>query len=86
MNIAIKDILVLDDNNEYVVVSMINYDNINYYYLIDMNEPENLMICYKDSEDLVEVRDKELINKLLPLFLEISNDIVNELMKENLSK
>ena len=41
------------------------------------------MFCYEDNGDLVEVNDKELTAKLLPLFLEKSNNIINELMKEN---
>lgn len=83
MNIDIKDILKLDDNNEYVVVGKVSFENKNYYYLIDMEDPDNFMFCYEDNDDLVEVNDKELTAKLLPLFLEKSNDIVNELMKEN---
>lgn len=83
MNIDIKDVITLDDNNEYVVVNKVNYNDKNYYYLIDMEDSENLMFCYEDNGDLVEVKDKELTAKLLPLFLEKSNDIINELMKEN---
>lgn len=83
MNIDVKDTLILDDNNEYVVVSKINYENKNYYYLIDTNEPDNLMICYEDKLELVELNDKELTTRLLPLFLEASKDIINELMNEN---
>ena len=83
MNIDIKDILKLDDNNEYVVVGKVSFENKNYYYLIDMEYPDNFMFCYEDNGDLVEVNDKELTAKLLPLFLEKSNDIINELMKEN---
>ena len=83
MNIDIKDVITLDDNNEYIVVNKVNYNDKNYYYLIDMEDSENLMFCYEDNGDLVEVNDKELTAKLLPLFLEKSNDIINELMKEN---
>ena len=83
MNIDIKDILKLDDNNEYVVVGKVSFENKNYYYLIDMEDSENLMFCYEDNGDLVEVKDKELTAKLLPLFLDKSNDIINVLMKEN---
>ena len=82
MNIDIKDVITLDDNNEYVVVNKVNYNDKNYYYLIDMEDSENLMFCYEDNGDLVEVKDKELTAKLLPLFLEKSNDIINELMRK----
>ena len=70
MIINIKDTLTLDDNNEYVVISKTNYENRNYYYLLDKNNNENFMFCYENNNGLVEVSDKELATKLLPLFLE----------------
>ena len=33
--INIKDTLVLDDDNEYVVVSKANYNDKTYYYIIN---------------------------------------------------
>mgnify|MGYP003298992156 CR=1 FL=1 len=83
MNIDIKDTLKLDDNNEYVVVSKVNYENKYYYYLIDMEDPENLMFCYEDNGDLVELMDKDLTAKLLPLFLEKSNEILSEFINNS---
>ena len=70
MIINIKDTLILDDNNEYVVISKVNYDGKNYYYLLDINNKENFKFCYEDNEELVEIEDKELNTKLLPLFVE----------------
>lgn len=69
MTIGIKDTLVLDDHNEYVVISKINYDNKEYYYLIDINNDENILFCYEDNDELVEVVDKKLVTKMLPSFL-----------------
>ena len=74
MNIDIKDTLTLDDNNEYVVVSKAMYEDIEYYYLIDINNTENIKFCYqKGNDELVELNDKELTTKLLPLFLKKIN-------------
>ena len=61
MTINIKDTLTLDDNNEYVVISKVNYESKNYYYLLD-----------KNNEELVEIEDKKLTTKLLPLFVEVA--------------
>lgn len=68
MTINIKDTLMLDDNNEYVVVSKTFYNDKDYYYLTDKKN-NNIKICYQDADDLVESNDKELNTKLLPLFL-----------------
>ena len=75
--IDIKDILTLDDKNDYVVVSKINYENKTYYYLIDINTNNNLKFCYEDNNELVEIEDKELTTKLLPMFLEVSKKELN---------
>ncbi len=72
----IKDVITLDDNNEYIIASKVNYDGKNYYYLVDVNKPENLMFCYEDNEDLVELKDKKLTTELLPLFYEASKDLL----------
>jgi hypothetical protein len=77
MIINIKDTLTLDDNNEYVVISKINYESKNYYYLLDKNNKENFKFCYEDKEELVEVDDKQLATKLLPLFVEAAKKEIN---------
>ncbi len=77
MTINIKDTLTLDDNNEYVVISKINYENKNYYYLLDKNNEENIKFCYEDNEELVEIEDKNLTTKLLPLFVEAAKKEIN---------
>lgn len=77
MIINIKDTLILDDNNEYVVISKINYENKNYYYLLDRNNLKNVKFCYEDNNELVEIIDKNLITKLLPLFVKASQKEIN---------
>ena len=77
MKIDIKDLLVLDDNNEYVVVSKTIYNNKTYYYLMDINNNENIKFLLENG-DLEEIEDKILITKLLPRFLkEIQKEMDN---------
>ena len=76
MNIDIKDRITLDDDCEYVVVSKVNYENKIYYYIIDINNNTNLKFCYEDKDELVELNDKELTTKLLPLFFDkVKNEL-----------
>lgn len=92
MNIDIRDRITLNDNNEYVVISKIKYHHQIYYYLIDINNNENIIFCYENNTNnsLVESIDQNLNKKLLPLFLDVSKDYVaslnlyelNELSKE----
>ena len=79
--IDIKDTITLSDKNEYVVVSKINYNDKVYYYLIDKNDSGNLMFCYQDNNQMVELTDKDLIVKLLPLFLEASKNELKDIIE-----
>ena len=83
MNIEIKDVVTLDDSNEYVVASKSVYEGKVYYYLVDVNKPENLMFCYEDNNELVESVNKELNTNLLPLFYEASKNMISEVMSDN---
>ena len=76
----IRDVITLNDNNKYVIISKIEYEKNKYYYLVDINNAENLLFCYEDEGDLVKLNDAELIKKILPLFLEASKEIMNELV------
>ena len=74
MNIDIKDVITLDDNQKYVVISKVFYENKNYYYIIGKEMHENIKFVYEDNDELVEFNDQELIKKLLPLFYEKVKD------------
>lgn len=82
MNINIKDILELSDGNEYGVVSKTSYQDKTYYYLVDVVNVENLKFCVEDSNELIEIENKRLIQILLPLFTnEIKEDLISTLAK-----
>lgn len=83
LNLEIKDQVELDDNNTYVVASKVKYNNLFYYYLVDINNNSNLKFCYEDPKehDLIDVVDQDLIKTLLPKFLLASKDIIMDLIK-----
>ena len=68
MNINVKDIVTLNDHNKYVVVSKTEVANKTYFYLIDMVNYENVLICYLEDNKLKEVGDEQLIKQLLKIF------------------
>ena len=76
MSIDIKDILTLDDDNKYVVVSKVYFEGKDFLYLVDVNNNANLKFCYVDNDELVESNDKELNTKLLPLFFDEIKDML----------
>lgn len=81
LNIDIKDCIELDDGNEYAVASKVRYKELNYFYLVDINNNTNLKFCYEDPSDhaLVEITDTKLIQELLPRFVLEAKDILKEL-------
>lgn len=71
MNINIKDVLTLSNNNEYIVMSKVNYENKEYLYLTNFNDFTDIIFCYLDNDEIVVSNDKDLNKKLLPLFYEV---------------
>lgn len=69
------EILTLNDNKKYTVVSSINYNNKNYVYLIDQDDYTNTMFCEFDNNNgLEEVSDLSLIEELMKLFIQSQNN------------
>jgi len=69
MLINVKDVIKLKDDNEYVVISKVNYENRNYYYMIDINNNQNLLYCYEENGKFIEINNHQLLKRLIPLFL-----------------
>lgn len=65
-------IITLDDDNKYVIVNKVVIKNINYYYLIDINNVKNVKFCREERERetiiLKEITDKEVITNLIRVF------------------
>ena len=76
--ISQSEILVLDNNKEYAVVSSIMLQNINYVYLVSMEDYKEFLICKYENNRLEEIVDKDLLKLLIAKF--------NKDLKENLSK
>ena len=79
MKIEIKDILTLDDNNEYIVVSKTLHNGGEYFFLTDLNQNNEFKILKLnyESEKLFIVTDERLVEKLMPLFFEETTKIID---------
>ena len=102
MNINEKDIIILNDDNRYMIVKKIfqnhknfclfpknkyncfmivkkiEWDNINYYYLADIDNNKNLKFLYEDGNELVEIEDEDELENII---IKMSNMIdVDELL------
>ena len=82
--IDIKDVITLDDDKEYLVVSKSDYFNSKQYFsLVDINDNSNIKFGYLDNDEFVEINDQDLIKTLLPSFAENTK---KELPQEVLDK
>lgn len=70
MEIEINNLITLSDKNEYVIVSKANYNNKVYYYIADINNQKNLKFCYIQNDELVEIKNSQLIMQLISIFKE----------------
>ena len=74
----IKDLVTLSDDKEYIVVSKVVYESKTYYYLLENIDYSNVKFLVENGEELKSVKDKELILKLLPLFIQATNETITE--------
>lgn len=73
MKIELYDLITLDNNKKYVVGSIIEYNDVNYYLLCDENNPKKYMFCYLKENKLVKVKDNSLYQILS---LKITKDLL----------
>ena len=67
--INVGDVLTLEDDKEYVVLSTTLISGIIYVYLMDQNDYSNFMFCsYDQTDGLYEVEDVELLGELVKIF------------------
>ena len=66
------NVITLDDNNKYIIVSKIIIKDVNYYYLVDIHNVKNIKFCQEEqAEDAIilkEINDKEVITNLIKAF------------------
>lgn len=95
MNIDIKDVITLDDDNEYVVVSKVNYNDETFFYIVNTNISEDnnedgnvgfkILKLNKENQKLAEFDDENLVKTLIPLFFkETASYIEAEKATENI--
>lgn len=79
MNIELHTVLTLDDNEKYIVVAKANYEGNSYDYLLQLSADgedvtEEVAVVKEEKENdrlyIVEVNDKNELDKLAPIFCE----------------
>ena len=65
MNLNEKDIIVLDDDKSYIIVKKTELDGINYYFISDINDLNNMKYLFEDGNELVEVDNDEILEQVI---------------------
>jgi len=83
MNISEEKIITLNDGNEYVVVSKVDFEGSDYVYIVDINNSSNFKFARIGEENsqifVSELEDTDLINILIPLFYDSSKKYLDNL-------
>lgn len=74
------DVLTLSDDKEYTICAKVCYEGVDYYYLSDNENIENVKFVEHDKEnnDMIVMDNPELFDKLLPLFAKRAEEVLKE--------
>lgn len=64
-----NDFITLSDNNKYLVVSKVEYQNATYLYLADIVDNINIKFVLVYNDTVIAVNDNELLKKLFKLIV-----------------
>ena len=69
MEINKNDFITLSDNIKYLVVSKVNYQNIEYYYLVDIVDNSNIKFVIFENDEVVDVENNEVLDEIFKLMI-----------------
>ena len=76
----IGQIITLDDNKEYMILSKMELHNINYYYLVTIQKPTEILVVTETNNDgnyiLEEIKDNDELDYVLSQ-LALNKDLVD---------
>ncbi len=82
MKIDIDDIIALDDGKKYLVINKVNLRDIDYIYIIDIENTKNFKFAEieNDSISVIEPDETELLEELIHLFGKDAREVLNLLI------
>ena len=79
MNIELNTIITLENGEEYLTIDKVTKDNVDYYYIAQLNEEKNdiannykvVIIKKQDGKNVIEeVLGEDNLKEILPLFID----------------
>lgn len=73
--LKVGSIIELLDHSEYLIISKVNDNNKDYVLMMNKDDVSDIRICLVQDNDITEVEDKNLLDKLaLQFFKDISTN------------
>lgn len=69
MNLNKNDIIKLSDNNRYLVLSKVLYNDICYYYLVDIIDNSNFKLVTDINDNIIEMKDSKILDEIIKLMI-----------------
>ena len=64
------DVITLENNKEYIVASICEYEGQFYSYLVNSSNSEDCILGIIENDDLKPVQDPEVFVEVMPLILD----------------
>ena len=65
----LNDIIKLSYNNNYLVLSKILYNDIYYFYIVDIMDNFNFKIVTNINDNIMEIKDNKILDKIIKLMI-----------------
>ena len=63
-------IITMDDNQKYMVIEQVNYENGTYLYLVNNKDERDAKFVKVEDDKIIQIDPKLFETKILPLFLD----------------
>lgn len=69
MSLNKNDIIKLNDNTSYLILSKVLYEDIYYFYILDIIDNSNVKIISIINNNIIEVKDDKILDKIIKLMI-----------------
>jgi len=65
----LNDIIRLNDNNSYLILNNFLYNNIYYFYIVDIMDNFNFKIVSIINDNIIEIKDSKILDEIIKLMI-----------------
>lgn len=69
MKLNKNDIVKLNDNNSYLVLSKVLHKSIYYFYIVDILDNSKVKIISIENDNVIEIKDNKILDAIIKLMI-----------------